>query len=332
MTKPNLTVFLGVYNRLSTLERTVRSYKRLRTPHELIIVDNGTDHPECLALLAEIQRKKLAAKVYHLPGCMDMSEAQENFNHAIRMEFEHGSGAKWFAVSEADVCFDGSHPASLDAYISVAEHTGVAVGPHLRVDAGIPANYPLRSRVLACESRLLYRQDMEWLIDERKNEIPYSKCQIDTTFHLFPRTRFFDRLHLDPIRVGPPFDAMHLDWYLDPFKPTRESEIYIPDERPVGSWGKAWLRDWWLWQRELGPERAFEMLLQEPLNPDDLCNVSFLVSWCYQYGHGVEVNESESLAWLRAAIPYPHEHYWPYFDRWVEMVYRNDFSSLGWET
>lgn len=329
--KPQLTIFVGTYNRLSTLLRTVKSYKHLRTPHELVIVDNGTDHLECLRLLAALEQKKLVRSVYHLPGCVSMEEATDNFNVAIRSEFEHGSGAEWFAVSEADVCFDGSDPRSLDAYISVAEHTGVAVGPHLSVDAGIPVNYPLRSRVLACESRLLYRQDMEWLIDERKNEIPYSKCQIDTTFHLFPRTRRFDRLHLDPIRVGPPYDAMHLDWYLDPFKPTRESEIYIPDERPVGSWGKAWLRDWWLWQRELGPEQAFDLLLQEPLNDNDLCNVSFLISWCLQYGHGCNKDLSEAKHWLLAAIPQSDtRYYWPFEDNWLSMVFDDNFDSLGW--
>lgn len=317
-----ITIFIGTHNRLDTLERTVKSYKRFKTPHELVIVDNGTDHPDCVLLLNSLETK--VKKIYRLPGCLSMEEATDNFNIAIRDQYEK-SNSQWFAVTEADVCFDGTDPGALSAYINVAKHTGVAVGPHLRV-TDIPAHYPLRSRVLACESRLLYREDMEWL-----EVIPYSKCQIDTTFHLFPRTREFRRLHLDPIRVGPPYDAMHLDWYLDIFNPSPENRVYIGGTRPIGSWGKAWIRDYWGWF-QYDPEKALENLLQESLNPRDLCNNSFMLSWAYQYGHGCDVDLEKSFYWLRLAIPHTdNRYYWPYEENWLKFIYENDFSSLGWE-
>lgn len=315
-----ITIFIGTFNRLSTLERTVKSFERFKTPHELVIVDNGTDHPECLALLQRL--KKRVKKVYSLPGCDSMEEATDNFNAAIREEYEEGD-AEWFAVSEADVCFEGTSPRALDAYIELAIETGRAVGPHTRVDAGIPACYPLRSRVLATESRLLYRDSMRW-----HEDIPHADWQIDTTFHLFPRTRRFERLHLNPIRCGPPFDAMHLDWYLDIFNPSRESEIYLPGLRPVGSWGKAWIRDFWV-DFQQDRELAFRNLLLARRSYIDLCNTSFMLSWCYQYGQGVTADHDESVRWLDAAIP--ADTVWvPFRDDWLRMIYENDFSCLGW--
>lgn len=317
-----ITVFIGTFNRYETLERTVNSYRWMTTPHELVIVDNGTDDPRCRRLLRDLKFQKRVKCVYNLPGCNNMEEATDNFNVAIRDQFET-DGQEWFAVSEADVSFENTHPDAFDVYLEVAEHMQTAVGPHLRVDAEIPTYYPLRSRVLACETWMQYRQDMQEV-----DGIFFNSCQTDTTFHLFPRTRFFNRLHMNPIRVGPPYDAMHLDWYLNIFEPNYENSVYIPGLRPVGSWGKAWIRDFWFAFQE-SPEQAYGLLLQMSVIPD-LDNTSFMLSWCHQYGHGCERDLEKSKFFLKRAIPYPNEHYWPYEKNWMAMIYENDFESLGW--
>lgn len=323
-----ITILIGTFNRLSTLERTVASYERMTHPHEICIVDNGTDDPECLDLLWRLAKR--VKRVYHLPGCEDMIEATDNFNVAVRDQFENGDAGEWFAISEADICFDETHPDAFDAYIDLAEASGLSVGPHLQVDGGIPACYPLRSRVLACESRLLYKDAMDWHVNEASGDpVPYSSQPIDTTFHLFPRTRRFERLKFSTVRVGPPYTARHLDWYLDIFNPTRENEIYIPGMRQVGSWGKAWIRTYWQnFQRD--PEMAFRELLAAQRTEVDLNNSAFLLSWAYQYGHGCGLDIDRSMKALHDALPYPHPHYWPHQDAWLDMIYSNDFSSLGW--
>lgn len=317
-----ITVFLGTFNRLETLERTVLSYHRFKTPHELVIVDNGSDHPECQAFLRDLERNGRVKKVYRLPACETYPETTVNFNEAMTDQYHHGNAGKWFAVTDADVCFDGTDRRALEVYCRLARKLGTAVGPHLRVDASIPAAYPLRSRVLACETWMLYRRDME-----RLGRIFYSNTQIDTTFHLFTRRPEFDRLRMDPRRVAAPYDAMHLDWYLDVFHPNREQEILVPDERPLGSWAKSWIRDFWRWMRE-SPEVALKRLLDEPVDPTDLCNVSFILAWCYQYGVGCEVDLAESWAWLKDAIPFPNDRYWSLESDWRAMIYENDFSAL----
>jgi glycosyltransferase involved in cell wall biosynthesis len=320
----SLTVFIGTFNRLTTLDRTVKSFERMGAGVKLVIVDNGSDHPDCIDFLHDLKRQRRVYKVCHLPRCDVMDELAENFNTAMTAEFET-TKSKWFAVSEADVCFDGTDPQAFEAYIALAKHTGRAAGPHLRVDKNIPACYPLRSRVLACETWMLYHGDMLWF-----DGIPYSQTQIDTTFHLFPTAPRFKRLHMDPLRVGPPYDAMHLDWYMDVFNPVPENAIYISGQWKVGSWGKDWIRNYWQWYQTEGPERAAELLRGEPMNLDDLCVVSFTHSWIYQYGIGVEADHDTSVDWLRSAIPGNRNLYWDKEADWMAMVYDNDFAALGW--
>lgn len=324
-----ITVFIGTFNRLETLERSVTSYQAFEDELELVIVDNGTEHPRALEMLAKLEHYPLVKKIYSMPRVYTMEAITDNFNVAVQDQYDTGD-AEWFAISEADICFSKTAPAAIKAYLMLAKDTGRAVGPHLRVDGGIPWYYPFRSRVLSCEARLLYRDSMQWFM----GEVPYSPWQIDTTFHLFPRTRFFNRLHMDTLRVGPPFDALHLDWYLDITNPTEENSIYIQNEHGIGSWGRLWLSDYWYRFQE-DKEAAFEHLLTVPRVNGDLCNTSFLLSWCYQYGQGVEPNQRLSQQHLLRAIPneapYHQEQYWAHQKDWLNMIYRNDFSSLGWD-
>ena len=319
-----ITIFVGTCDRIDTLQRSVAAYKKFRTPHEIVIVDNGTTHSACVKVLDRLERK--VKRIYRLPGCDSMFEATENFNIAIRDQYDTGDAGEWFAVSEADVCFEGTDPRALKAYLRVAQETGYAAGPHLRVDQNIPRGYPLRSRVLACETWMLYRRDMEWAGD-----IPWSRTQIDTTFHLFPATRRFNRLSMDPARVGPPYDAMHLDWYLNVHAPTRENGVYVNGERPVGSWGKAWIRDYWGWVQTYGADVAFDLLMREPEHDTDICNVSFIRSWALQFGVGCDIDFDASERHLRRALLHAGDRYWSLEDDWMRAVYANDLSPLGWD-
>ena len=321
-----LTVFLATFNRLDTLNRTIRSFEKLTMPMTIVIVDNGTDNPECLQLLERVSKRPVVSKVYSLPRVSSMQELTDNFNIAIRDRYQVKTRTHWSAVTDADVCFDGASTDTLEAYVRLASKTGFSVGPHLRVDGGIPAGYPLRSRVLATESRLLYRSTMEWL-----GRVPYSPWQIDTSFHLFRSCREFKRLQMNTVRVGFPFDAMHLDWYIDVRNPTLDNRIYALDDRgAVGSWGRNWLRGVWRTWFDEGREALYQKLLKAPKQTADLCNASFLLSWCLQYGFGTPADSGASRYHLLRAVP--ADSVWQqHQDDWMRMIYDNDFSSLGWD-
>src|SRR5262249_28651461 len=143
-----------------------------------------------------------------------------------------------------------------------------------------------------------------------------------------------DRFHLSPVRVARPYDAMHLDWYLDIFNPTEENNIYITPHDGPGSWGRQWLSDFWYRFQE-DKQAAFEHLFSVPPVSGDLDNSAFLISWCLQYGQGCEPDQAASLLHLRRAIPntgsYHHDYYWKHEREWTNMIYNNDFSGLGWQ-
>lgn len=328
MTRPAdgpVTIFVGTFNRLDTLRRSIDSLTRLTYPHEVVIVDNGTDHPECVALLEQLAARPLVKKVYPLGKVFSMQELTDNYNVAVADQYKAARKGDWFAITDADISFEASSRRSIEAYLRVAKATGCAAGPHTRVDAGIPHGYPLRTRVLATEARLLYRDSMLW-----QKRTPYSHWPIDTTFHLFPARREFRRLEFNTVRVGPPYDAMHLDWYLDVFHPSEENAIYINTASAVGSWGRNWIAGFWQAFQQ-GQEAAFEMMLAEPRNQhDDLCIASFILSWCYQMGVGCEPDRERSERELRAAIPRRFESFWANEADWLTMIYEDDFSCLGW--
>lgn len=323
---PVVTIFVSTYNRLDTLSRTLDSYRKFYTPYEVVIVDNGTDHPDCLALLSEVEERPEVRDIIALKKIPTIFELHDNITIAMKDRYKQKPCPKWFAVTDADICFDGSHPDTLAKYIDIFKETEDAPGPHTRVDASIPAGYPLRSRILATESRPLYKSSMRLAAGAH-----VSSWSIDTTFHLFPATPEFRRFQMDTIRVGPPYDAMHLDWYSDILHPTRENEIYIGDPRKISSWGNGWIGGFWR-EFQQDPELAYRNMLAsaERNNQNDLKNELFMVSWCLQYGHGVERNELESAMRLDQAIP-ANSPYIQHRDDWLEMIYRNNFQSLGWD-
>lgn len=323
-----ITVFLATYNRLDTLLRTVNSFRRFTTPYELVIVDNGTHHPKAVSLLERIAKRPDVRKVYTLPRVRDMQGLTDHFNVAIKDQNRmlRKGGHHWFAVTDADICWDRTHPGALHQYVRLAKATGHSVGPHTRVEV-FPKGYPLRSRVLATESRLLYKSTMKW-----HEGVPYSAWDIDTTFHVFPRERPFRRLKMNTVRVGPPYDAMHLDWYIDVRKPTEENWIYLAERRPpgVGSWGSDWLWGYWT-QFQTDPQAAFHGLLKSKRADGDLCNTSFMLSWAHQFGFNEKGKPDRRASELELdrAVPW-NSVWWQYRSGYKKMIYSDDLSVLGW--
>ncbi len=136
----------------------------------------------------------------------------------------------------------------------------------------------------------------------------------------------FRRLLMHTLRVGHPYDATHLDWHVDVLNPSEENGIYIPSG---WSWGGSWILDFWNRFRD-NREDAFEFLLNLH-RPPVLCNTSFMLSWCYQFGVGCERNLDESRRWLRAAIPNEFETMFHLVESdWLQMIYEDDFACLGW--
>lgn len=329
---PDLTVFIGTFNRLETLAGCIRYLEAQTRPVRIVVVDNGSRDEAALRYLDELARTHV---VYGMPGIEEyaaragdegehggatMQAVAANYQEAMRREWETQPRPAWFAVCDADTWLDGHHD-SLDTYIFLAEKTGRAVGPHLRLNVG--RNYPLRSAALILNARIMFKHHMQ-----ERDGIWWSPDDIDSTFHLFPATPEFRRLKMDTARVGPPYDATHSDWCLDFLHLTHENHAYILGCGEAASWGGRWLTGFlraWL----VSPEAAYELL--EGVQPwqDDYFYERFMLSWMLQYGHGCDLDLERSRRVLRDAFP-KWSPCWEYEQHWDALVYHDDQTCLGW--
>lgn len=328
----DLTIFVGTFNRLETLERCIENLERQDFPLRIVIVDNGSKDQAAIELLKILEH---SYTVYWLPpneevettaedeaahGGRTMSAVQRNYSAAFEAEWEAGRRTGWFAVCDSDTAPDES-PESISRYVTLARETGYAVGPHLNLN--IHRNYPLRSLALIQGARVLFRHRMQWLGD-----IPYSVDDIDSTFHLFPASPHFDRLKMSTVRVGPPYWTTHTDWMTDVCNPTPENHTYILGASEAASWSGTWLQGWFrAWLRS--PEEAFSVVAEATKWREDYLPDLFILSWMLQYGHGCERDIERSRAVLRYAMP-SWSPAWEYERYWEALVYDDDHSCLGW--
>lgn len=326
----DLTVFVSTFNRIDTLTSCIAALERQTHPKRIVIVDNGSSHPDGIRLL-----DSLPYTVYRLPRIEDvpaeegdedahggesMQAVQRNVSEAMRREWETQPHPDWFAVTDADVWVDGATD-SLDAYIELAESTGRAIGPHLRLDTH--PNYPLRAAAIIQHARILFRADMTW-----RHGYPFSIDPIDTTFHLFPAGPSFNRLGMDTARVGPPYVATHSDWCIDILNPTVENNAYILGSGEAASWGGRWIRDFFsAFHRDR--EEAYALVARQQKTYEDYFYPWFMQSWMLHNGYGCDQDLERSRGLLRDAVP-SWSPCWPFERHWDAMVYDNDFSCLGW--
>ena len=331
---PDLTVFIGTFNRTDTLASCIAYLESQRRPLKIVIVDNGSRDEMAIHLLERLEFK--GYPVYWMPnidhyeasagdegehGGATMQAVAANYQEAMRREWETQRRPDWYAVCDADTWLDGSRD-SIEAYVYLAKKLGRAVGPHLKINVGV--NYPLRSAALILNARILFKHHMR-----ETDGIRWSPDDIDSTFHLFPAGPVFNRLKMDTARVGPPFDATHSDWLLDFTEPTHENHAYILGCGEAASWGGRWLTGFFKAWLE-SPETAFRLIENTKPWQDDYFYEGFILSWMLQYGHGCEPDLERSKSTLRDAFP-KWSPCWEYEQYWDELVYQDNQSCLGWE-
>lgn len=320
-----LPIFLSTFNRLE-LDRIIESYKRFPTLHEVIVIDNGSTDIVCAEEAIRLGDHFYAMpNVHYQTGDAPMDRVESNIDTAIRKHLPRGN--QTIAVGEADVSFENTDPDALAALLEILDlHPDHWVGPHLSV-GGIPHGYPLRSRVLTFEARLLFEDTMQW-----HNGIPYSSWAIDSHFMVYHGPPGFKRNPPRAFRVGPPYDALHLDWYVDIFNPTPAQLVFL-DGDEGGSWGHAWLTGFWsLFKQD--PELAVDDLEGSEeghmCEIDDVCNNCFMLSWAYQYGIGCEPDRAVSEMFLNRAIPPKYDWFHHNKEPYIRMIYEDDMRVLGW--
>jgi glycosyltransferase involved in cell wall biosynthesis len=286
--KPTVAIFVVTFNRLNVLGRSLESYKHFTTPHEIIIIDNGTENQDSLAYL-----KSLPYKTYSFDKVSTMDQLEENIAKGVKKYYETNYAPFW-AVSDCDICFEGTGGDALDVFIELNRALKVNVGPNILID-NIPIGYPLRSKII---------MEGFWPLAEKNqsdfNGLKYIHAPIDTTFCLFNAQNgvIFKRLS-NTIRVNKPYAAYHLDWYIDIFNPSPDQLVYMKKWAGVGSFGSSYISRICEDVRQ-DRKRAFETRIAE-WEKKEVVSWSiepYIISWMYQFGIGCSQNIPESKKWL----------------------------------
>jgi len=226
-----LPIFVISYNRAAFLRRSIASYRRMEKPVEIIVHDNGSDDPETLRALEDIQRA--GGIVYNNPPIRHPDELN-GVNHSISDYFKNWSEPSRYVVTDCDIDLSIADTSALDVYDELLDrYTAVqCVGPMLRI-RDIPRNYPLFRRVTASHIDQFWHRRPEW-VDLSQGRVATIEAPIDTTFALHRAGEPFHRLE-SARRVYYPFEAQHLDWYVGPQK-HRRSVYFSTSSSEISHW------------------------------------------------------------------------------------------------
>jgi hypothetical protein len=206
-----LPVFVISYNRADALKRVVASYRRQTQPVEIIIHDNGSDDPATLALLDELSLA--GVKIYRRSPIGSPNDLNL-VNESVTDYFQAWAEPSRYVVTDCDIDLGTASADALFLYDELLDQfrRAACVGPMLRI-SDISQNYFLFNHVMNRHIGQFWRQD-PLFTSTSLGRIAYIEAPIDTTFALHRAGEPFCRLK-QGLRTYFPYEATHLDWYLE---------------------------------------------------------------------------------------------------------------------
>ncbi len=206
-----IPTFLISFNRGAMLERVIASIRRLNRPTEIIIHDNGSSDATTLAILDKLERT--GTRVVRRKA-INSADDLNQVNDTVQEFFSNWAEPSRYIVSDGDIDMTISAPETLDVYDELlnAHRQVQSVGPMLKI-SDIPRSYPLFNRVINRHVEQFWHKQPEWS-GTCFGPVAHILTGIDTTFALQRAGEPFHRLK-HALRVYEPYEARHLDWYID---------------------------------------------------------------------------------------------------------------------
>jgi hypothetical protein len=238
---PKIPVFVITCDRLTDLQTAIQSYKQASLGAvEIVIHDNHSTYPPMVRYLEKLEQEGVS--VYYHDD--DVSrEAQLNGVAQTIDSWYKKHDAPYYVVTDPDIELTQGDGSVLQLYAHLLDwHPEVdVVGPMLRVD-DLPNFYPMKQQVIAshlAHFRSLSSFSMIW----NGRDVRVQRGSLDTTFGMYRKNFRFHRLN-NSLQLYEPFDARHLDWYLDPNSLSDDQIYYIRHATGVSHWGGTWMRDY----------------------------------------------------------------------------------------
>lgn len=214
-------VYINVFNRLTTTRNLCEQIAKLKGA-EVVIIDNASSWEPLLDWYAECPYEVIRLREnlgHHAPWlCGAVSQ----------------DSAPFYCVTDCDLDIDGVSSDVLSVLASAFDWRSgkpVKSGLSLRID-DLP---PWQREVAGWEARFWKRQVA--------NDSRFYHGEIDTTFAMYESTTpqsVATRVSGVPsVRLGPPYSARHMPWYLDCLNLDSENENYFATASRSNSWKPA---------------------------------------------------------------------------------------------
>jgi hypothetical protein len=216
--------FLISFNRGALLERAIDSLKRQSRRTEIVVHDNGSTDAETIGVLERIERT--GTRVFRHSTLASVEDLNK-VNETVQAFFADWAEPSRYIVSDCDIDMAVAAPEALDVYdelLNVFRHVD-SVGPMLRI-RDIPPTYPLFNRVMNRHIEQFWHRQPLWA-ETSFGRVAYLDASIDTTMAIHRAGEPFFRLK-QSLRIYEPYEAQHLDWYLESIGDTNYASTSDP--------------------------------------------------------------------------------------------------------
>lgn len=235
----NIPLYIISFNRVGVLQETIASVVEVIGIENIIIIDNDSDYPPLMELYTSLElqgAKVIKNKKLRTPEDLNSIAPIIEAENAIRQ-------CDYYIVSDPDISLKGVPQDFLTVYkhfLDAFKEVQV-VGPMLRI-TDIPIEYPTREYVWRKHANQFWKKE-PLAIEINRKKVHYQFARIDTTFGMLRSETVFKRM-LKGVRVYEPYDASHLDWYIDPNQLSDDQQYYLEKTRRsnISHWGGRYLQ------------------------------------------------------------------------------------------
>jgi GT2 family glycosyltransferase len=225
----SIPIFIITHNRLDVLVQSFEAVQKLEGDYTIVFTDNKSDYQPLIDWLKEREEEGFLVYWNKTP------DLYNELTNTVNKWYSTNT-AEYFVFMDPDVVVHG--PTDLLAVLqqTLVDHPNKSrAGPIMKWD-DIPDYYPLKSVRLACCTRL-YKNKPRYSMDWKDGSVTYVHSDIDTTFTMFRKGfRDFRNVH-NAIGTLAPYDAVHLDYYIDPNNMSEDQIQYCMRRPKYSHWG-----------------------------------------------------------------------------------------------
>jgi hypothetical protein len=231
-----IPIFIIVHNHYDILQRSLASYEKfIDYPKQFVFHNTNSVYQPTLDFLEE--RRKKGDLVYHT-----------NTNHhlsvmnTVREYLSKHPDVKYYILTDPDIELNNCRGNLVETFIYLINKYNVySVGTSLKID-DIPDYYPKKKLVLSIPTHKSFHSSPRIKENFEGQEFEITRAHIDTTFQLIRASSVDGHFpHTNCMRVFEPYDARHLDWYIDPNNMTDCQKFYSENTTNISHWNnKNW--------------------------------------------------------------------------------------------